>query len=369
MKIRIQRTDLLRALYRVQGIIDRKPTTRLGAHVLIEADADGILVSATDNDISLSGRYKAEVQEPGAITAHARQFYDIVRSLAAEDIDLASAPQQWLHLRCGNSEFRVAGGSSEEFPSLFEVESQDSMELSASTLLQMIDRTLFCVSSDENRHNLSGVFCEPIENDQLRMVSTDGHRLALAEGPTGGGKLLARGVLLPKRGLIECKRLLSESHGEGTVRLGTSEQGAVLRYGTVALTTRLIESAFPDYRQVIPQSSSKEAHIPRGAFIDATRRVSLLSQTKTWGVRLRFNLNELVLEAEDPEHGDARETLEIDYQGDPLSIGFNARYLLDVLALISAPRVAFCLTDEHSPGVLKPADDPSFVSIVMPMRV
>lgn len=369
MKIRIQRTELLRALYRVQGIIERKPSSRLAAHVLLEADASGLTVSATDNDISLSGRYAAEVETPGAITAHARQLYDIVRSLAGDDIHFWSAPQHWLHLQCGNSEFHVAGGAADEFPAIFELESQASITLSASALLQMIDRTLFCVSSDENRHNLSGVYCEAVDNERLRMVSTDGHRLALAEGPSTEPQALRSGVLLPKKGLMECKRLLGESHGEGEVSVGFHEQGAVVRFGSVTLTTRLIDSAFPDYRQVIPQSSSKEAQIPRGAFADALKRVSLLSQMRTFGVRFQFATNELTLEAEDPEHGDAREKLSVQYEGEPLNIGFNARYILDVLALMSSSRVSFCLTDEHSPGVLKPADDPSFVSIVMPMRV
>ena len=369
MKIQIQRTELLRALFRVQGIVERKPTTRFAAHVLLEADDAGVTVSATDSDLSLSGRYGAHVLVPGAITAHARQFYDIVRSLSGETVEVESSKLHWLKVRCSNSAFHVAGGSADEFPAIFELASQDHLTLPSATFLQMIDRTLFCVSNDENRHTLAGVFCEPVEGDKLRMVSTDGHRLALAESVVAEAQRLGQGVLLPKKGLVECRRLLMEAHGEGDVSLGISDQGAVVQFGSVTLTTRLIDSSFVNYRQVIPQSSSKEASIGRVAFADALKRVSLLSQSRTWGVRLNFTGDELVLEAEDPEHGEARESLSVQYEGEPLRIGFNARYILDVLALITTSDVRFALTDEHSPGVLKPGDDDSFISIVMPMRV
>lgn len=369
MKISVKRTELARALYRVQGIVEKRPTMPIAAHVLLEADTNGLSVSATDADVSLSGNYDADVQTPGKITAHARQLYDIVRSLAGDDVEISTRAEDWLDLRCGNSEFHVAGGSAEEFPALPEIEQHNAMTLSAATLLQMIDRTLFCVSTDENRHNLAGVFCEATDAGHLRMVSTDGHRLALAEGPLSDGKPLERGVLLPKKSLMECKRIFAESHGEGEVRISVTEQGAVVHFGNVTLTTRLIDSAFPDYRQVIPASSSKEATLSRAAFADALKRVSLLSQSRSHGVRMHFTEDSLVLEAEDPEHGDAREQLSVSYQGEALSIGFNARYVLDVLALMTAPSVQFCLTDDLSPGVLRPVEDSSFLSVVMPMRV
>ena len=369
MKINVKRSELVRALYRVQGIVEKRPTMPIAAHVLLEAEAQGLTVSATDADVSLAGAYEAEVLTPGKITVHARQLYDIVKSLAHDDISLQARDNHWLELKCGNSEFHLAGNAADEFPALPEVERHAQLVISAATLLQMIDRTLFCVSTDENRHNLAGVYCEPQGDKVLRMVSTDGHRLALAEGEVSSGPMFARGVLVPKKGLMECRRVLSETHGEGEVHLGIVNHGAIFRYNNVTLTTRLIDAAFPDYRQVIPEAGTKEVQLGRAAFTDALKRVSLLSQSRSHGVRMQFADNTLTLEAEDPEQGDAREHLPVEYSGEAITIGFNARYVLDVLALITEPRVRFQLSDDLSPGVLQPLEDRRFVSVVMPMRV
>ena len=369
LKINVKRNELVRALYRVQGVVEKRPTMPIAAHVLLEAEAKGLTVSATDADVSLAGTYEAEVVSPGKVTVHARQLYDIVKSLAGEQVSLQIRENNWLELQCGNSEFHLAGASADEFPALPEVERHEQCVMPAATLLQMIDRTLFCVSTDENRHNLAGVFCEPQGERTLRMVSTDGHRLALAEGDVTKGPLLAQGVLIPKKGLMECRRVLSESHAEGEVRLGVVSHGAIFTYNNVTLTTRLIDSSFPDYRQVIPETGTKEVQLARTAFADALKRVSLLSQSRSHGVRMQFEAETLTLEAEDPDQGDARERLDVTYTGEPITIGFNARYVLDVLALITEPRVRFQLSDDLSPGVLQPLDDKRFTSVVMPMRV
>ena len=370
MKMTVRTAELARALYRVQGIADKKSTMPILAHVLLNATRDALTVSATDMDVGLSGSYEATVSEPGAVAVHARQLYEIVKSLPPGTVELEKQDNNWVELRSGSSRFRLVGMAAEDFPALPTHAQTKSFSIPAVELARMIDRTIFCVSTDDNRHNLSGVYCESPKPKLLRMVATDGHRLAMAEHSFEVDIPIERGVIVPRKGFQELKRVLSDTAETiGTVELGFSGNSGVLRAGSVTLSTRLVEGQFPDYGQVIPKSGDKNARIGRGVFSEALKRVSLLSQGRAWGVRLTFTNGQLELVAEDPEFGEAHEELAVDYKGDKLSIGFNARYLLDALALISDEGVLFELTDDLSPGVLKPLDNTGFLAVVMPMRI
>jgi DNA polymerase-3 subunit beta len=369
MKFSMQKTELVKALYRVQGIADRRANMPILAHVLIEAEASGVTLSATDNDMALVGTYEADVSDPGRVTIHARQLYDVIKSVPTERVTLSSRANHSVDISAGKSRFHLVGSSAEEYPALPEGQSAEATTVLAKTLLQLIDRTLFCVSNDENRHNLGGIFCEVFEGRTLRMVSTDGHRLALGEAELPQEvHLPAGGVLVPKKGFLEMRRVLSDM-ADAEVQWSFSSHNARLTAGPVTLFMRLIEGQFPNYRQVIPQDATKKATIPSQAFADALKRVSLLSQGRAHGVRMQFTAQELTLVAEDPEHGDAQETLEISFDGDDLTIGFNARYVLDILALVAEDAVEFSLSDDLSPGVIRPAGNPTFTAVVMPMRI
>jgi DNA polymerase-3 subunit beta len=366
----LKTAELARALYRVQGIADKKSTMPILAHVLLNATSNSLVVSATDMDVGLSGTYEAKVERPGAAAIQARQLYEIVKALNTETVELEKQDNQWLELRAGPSRFRLVGAAPEDFPALPSHDQTKSFSISATALMTLIDRTVFCVSTDDSRHNLSGVYCEAATPRLLRLVATDGHRLALAEQATDFDIPLEHGVIVPRKGFQELKRVLTDNTEKLTqVDLGFSANSGVLRAGSVLLSTRLVEGQFPDYTQVIPKSSDKSAQLARLPFADALRRVSLFSQSRAHGVRLQFSPNELELVAEDPELGEAREQLPLAYDGEPLSIGFNARYLLDVLALIDQEQVVFELTDDLSPAVLKAKDTSGFIAVVMPMRI
>lgn len=373
MKFSMQKSELVKALYRVQGIADRRANMPILAHVMLDADERGLTLSATDNDMALSGAYDADISEPGRLTVHARQLYDVIKSVPTDRVTLSSRKNHSIDIDAGQSKFHLVGSTADEFPSLPDAtDHADAPEMSAlpaATLLQLIDRTLFCVSNDENRHNLGGIFCEVFEAKTLRMVSTDGHRLALGEATLENGVQLPEGgVLVPKKGFIEARRILADMP-DAVVHLGFTRHSAQLRAGPVTLFLRLIEGQFPNYRQVIPQGANKKAQIGRLEFADALKRVSLLSQGRAHGVRMTLTADTLTLVAEDPEHGDAQETLPMTYTGEDLTIGFNARYILDALALMGEPEVVFEMSDDLSPGVIRPAGNPSFTAVVMPMRI
>lgn len=369
MKIVMQTAELARALYRVQGIADKKSTMPILAHVLLDAGTEGLTVSATDLDVGLYGTYDAEVQAPGRVAVQARQLYDVIKSISSTQVELSRRDNNWIDVKGGSSRFHLVGMAADEFPSLPDQTQIKRVALPAAALQQMVDRTLFCVSSDENRHNLSGIFCETPEPNLLRMISTDGHRLALAENEFDVALDIPKGAIVPRKGFQELKRVLGDSAAQDRVEIGFSANSCVLCAGGVTLSTRLIEGQFPDYRQVIPKGGNKQATLNRAAFAEALRRVSLLSQGRAHGVRFAFAETTLELLAEDPENGDARETLDIAYEGAPLTIGFNARYILDVLGLVSEAQVTFNLSDDLSPGVLRPVEDARFLAVVMPMRI
>jgi DNA polymerase-3 subunit beta len=369
MKFSMQKSELVKALYRVQGIADRRANMPILAHVLLDADSRGLTLSATDNDMALQGAYDADITEPGRLTVHARQLYDVIKSVPTERVTLASRKNNSIDIDAGPSKFHLVGSAADEFPALPETEEAQWTTLPAATLLQLIDRTLFCVSNDENRHNLGGIFCEVFEGNTLRMVSTDGHRLALGDATLPHPVLLPEGgVLVPKKGFLEARRVLADMP-DADVQLGFTRHSAQLRAGPVTLFLRLIEGQFPNYRQVIPQGANKKAQIGRQEFADALKRVSLLSQGRAHGVRMILTADALTLVAEDPEHGDAQETLPMRYTGEDLTIGFNARYILDALGLIAEPDIEFDMSDDLSPGVIRPAGNPSFTAVVMPMRI
>jgi DNA polymerase III subunit beta len=367
MKLTIRTQEIVKALYRTQGIADIRSTQAILSHVLLSATTDGVLtVSATDQDVGLSGRYEAEVEKSGSIAIQARQLYDVVKALNTESLCIEERSGHWIQIESGSGKYRLAGLSGDEFPSLAVHDEIPTSRMPAKELLQMIDRTLFCVSQNDKRHNLGGVYCTKETENTLRFVATDGHRLAMVEKEFDDLKGFEQGAIVPRKGFQELRRVLSNMEELDIVELGFSGSSGILKAGPVVLSTRLIEGSFPDYKQVIPQSTSKCAKISRQALQESLKRVSVLSRAN--GVRLLFDNNKLELVGEDPEFGRANEVIEIDYPHEELNIGFNARYILDILSHIRDEGIAFSLSDRLSPGIITPIEEKGFLAVVMPMR-
>jgi DNA polymerase-3 subunit beta len=376
MELKIATSELAKALGRSQGIVEKKSTMPILSHVLLEAKKDHLVVSATDLDLAVSSEHAegCEILKDGALAVSARHLYDIVRSLPEQQVTLKKAHNNYLELRCGPSEFRIVGLPAEDFPALPRFEKVPFGDIDPQLLLDMVERTFFAVSTDETRYNLNGVFFEPAA-EVLRLVATDGHRLSLVERPAGGAFGLKRGVILPKKGLQELRKLLAEAvdagADKGETKLGFVENSAIVRRPGVTLSMRLIEGLFPDYRQVIPKAGEKSAKLGRERLQETLRRVSLLSTDKAHAVKLELSKGALKVTSQNPDLGDAKEEVPVDYAGEPLKIGFNARYILDVLAVLKSKDVAFELADDLSPGVLRGTEDADqgFTAVVMPMRI
>lgn len=339
------------------------------ANALIRTEGkDSIFVAATDLEIGLSAQYAAQVHAQGSITIGARDLFNIVRSLPEREVRLRQTQNQWIEITCGKVKYRVVGLPSDGFPNLPSFDGVEMFPLESEILRDMIEKTLYAVSTDETRYNLTGVYCEPVPDGAgLRMVATDGHRLSLVERPMKQAPALEGGVIIPRKGLIEVKKLLEDKDGEA--RLGYVDSSAVFEKGGVTLTMRLVDGRFPDYQQVIPSALNRDVVLDRQQFHDALRRTSLLSTDKAQGVKFELEANRLQVSANNPDLGEAREEIEVGFDGEPLTIGFNFRYLLDVLGVLDEPEIVLSLSDELSPGVITGRGSEGYKAVIMPMRI
>jgi DNA polymerase-3 subunit beta len=370
MEVRVRREDLMRGLHLVQGVVERRSPQPILAHVLIEPDEKGIALSATDMETGFRGHVDAIVKKPAPATCSARKLYEIVREVTAEEVTLRSAAEGWIEVLAGRSKFKVVSLPPGDFPELPLKEPPakgSTMRVAAGTLREMIDRTLFAVSLDETRYNLSGVYMEA-DKGTLRMVATDGHRLAKIDRSLPDVKL-AKGVIMPQKGLREFRKILDEAD-VADVGLGVGDRELRADLEGVAFFMRLVEGEFPNYGQVIPKDTTKKAIVQRDDLLAALRRTSLLASERSHGVRLGLSKGSLTLSASNPEQGEASEDIEASYSGDDVQVGFNARYLIEVLGVHpQGDTIEIGLTDEVGPGVVRGSQDPDYTYVLMPMRL
>jgi DNA polymerase III subunit beta len=370
MEVSIRREDLVKGLYLVQGVVERRNTLPILANVLIEPAAEGVALTATDMEVGLRGLIPAQVKKKGSVTVSARKLYEIAREVPGEEVVLRSTQVGWVEVLSGRSKFKVVSLDPKDFPELplaVDAPQGVTIKVASGTLREMIDKTLFAVSSDETRFNLSGVFLSNGEGDALRMVATDGHRLAMIDRRVPGARV-ERGVIMPRKGLVEARKLLDETEDDVTMVISAKDVRLILR--SVSFFMRLVEGEFPDYRQVIPGAPRSQARANRDDLLAALKRISLLASERSRGVKLHVEKGRLELSASNPDQGEASEDIEISYAGEPLTIGFNARYMIDVLTVqAEGDVIELGLSDEVGPGVMHGTQDPEYTYVVMPMRL
>jgi DNA polymerase-3 subunit beta len=370
MEFTIAREELLQGLYLTQGIVERRTTIPILANVLIESVGDGVVVAATDQEIGVRRRCTARVKKKGSLTTMARKLYEIARELPDGDVVLRMLENNWIELSSGRSRFKMVGLDPKEFPSMAAAPKdadRTAASIPAVTLREMIERTLYAVSTDDTRVNLSGVYAERADKGILRMVATDGHRLAMIARPVEGLRESA-GVLLPRKGVHEMNKVLETA--TDSVQLVVHGGLIHLSSGPVELSMRLVEGEFPDYKQVVPKESERKILVSTGSFLAALRRVSLVSSERTCGIRLQVDGTRMEVSSVNPDLGEAMEEIEVEQEGASLTVGFNARYIMDALqALPLDSRVEIGLNDEVSPALLRSEAEPEYTCVVMPMRL
>jgi DNA polymerase III subunit beta len=372
MKLTIERAALLRSLNHVQSVVERRNTIPILSNVQMDASGGKLRLTATDMDLAVIESVPATVETDGSTTAPAHTLYDIVRKLpegAQVEID-ASGEGDQLQLRAGRSRFTLQTLPTSDFPQMTSGDLPHRFKLTASELRSLIDRTRFAISTEETRYYLNGIYLHMAKKDKmemLRAVATDGHRLARVELPLPQGASGIPGVIVPRKTINELRKLIEET-GED-VEFALSDAKVRFAFDDVELISKLIDGTFPDYDRVIPTGNDKALEVDCDDFAAAVDRVATISTEKSRAVKLHVADGVVTLTASSPESGTATEEIEVNYKQEPIEIGFNARYLLDIAQQIEGETAQFSMADAASPTVIRDTDDPSALYVLMPMRV
>jgi DNA polymerase-3 subunit beta len=374
MKLAIERAALLKSLAHVQSVVERRTTIPILSNVKLEAEGGGLALTATDMDLSVVEQAEAEVARPGATTAPAHTLYDVVRKLpdgSRVSLERAESGAE-ITLRAGRSTFDLPCLPAADFPAMSDEGLDHRFAIPAGELRRLIDRTRFAISTEETRYYLNGIFLHGIEEGAascLRSVATDGHRLARVETALPEGAEGMPPVIVPRKTVGEVRKLIDELESGQTVEIALSTARIRFQVGAAVLRSRLIDGTFPDYQRVIPSGNDKILLAPTKLLSEAVDRVATIATEKGRAIKLSVGQGRLTLSAISPEAGRAVEELDVTYASDPLEIGFNARYILDMSSQIEGDEVELAMADAGSPTLVRDPKDSSTLYVLMPMRV
>lgn len=367
MKATIERATLLRGLSHVQSVVERRNTIPILSNVLIEASAEGSLrLMATDLDLQIDETVPAAVDQAGATTVSAHTLFDIARKLPeGSQVELTAAEGK-IKINAGRAKFELGTLPRDDFPVIAEGELPTVFELSAETLKQIIDKTRFAISTEETRYYLNGIFFH-VADDTLKAAATDGHRLARVTVARPDGAESMPDVIVPRKCVAELRKLLDEVDGS----VGVSLSGSKIRFdlGAAILTSKLIDGTFPDYSRVIPTGNDKILKIDPKSFMEGVDRVSTIATEKTRAVKMALDRDRITLSVTSPDNGTAAEDVPGDYAAQPFEIGFNSRYLMDILGQVEGDLVEVHLADAAAPTLIRENDKSPALYVLMPMRV
>ena len=372
MKVTVERSELLKSLGHVHRVVERRNTIPILANVLIRAERSKLGLKATDLDLEVFETIAADVAPAGATTVPAHMLYEIVRKLpdGSQIVLEGSGDRAVLAIRAGRSRFTLQTLPDSDFPDLAAGDLTHKFTLTAADLKRLIEKTQFAISTEETRYYLNGIYLHIAtsgKSNMLRAVATDGHRLAQFELPLPPGAEGMPGVIVPRKTVGEVQRLIEDNEAEVAVELS---QGKIrFSIGAVTLTSKLIDGTFPDYARVIPLGNDKELVVDKAEFEAAVDRVSTVSSERGRAVKLSLTPGKLTLSVTNPDSGSATEELEIEYDADPLDIGFNSRYLLDIASQLEGEAAVLKLADPGSPTLIQDRGSTGALYVLMPMRV
>jgi DNA polymerase-3 subunit beta len=378
LELSVAKKDLLKLVSRVQGVAERKSTMPVLSNVLLSVEGSGGLrLSATDLYLAISGKIGAEVQKPGSVAVPAKDLFERIKMMPDGPVHIATADNAATTLKATGSarRYTLRGMPGDDFPPLpVAAEGAPALALEVSVLQELIAKTHFSISTDETRAHLNSALFE-WEGDTVRMVTTDGHRLSKMEVKVPGRQASAT-MLIPLKAIHELRRLCDEMMAEAPKEgekpqlvITQSGSSAFFQAGSTSFSVKLVDAQFPPYAQVIPQNSEKQIRVPRAAFADALRAVAIAASERTGGVKLTLQKQTMRITSESPETGDGFDEIPVEFGGAPMTVGFNAKYFLDVLASLDEEEVVLCLSGELDPAVVKPNSGRQFLAVVMPMRI
>jgi DNA polymerase-3 subunit beta len=378
MELVISKKNFLRGLARTHGVADRKSSMPILSNILLTTDSTSSLrFAATDLYLGVAATAPAEVKKGGSIAVSARTLFEIVKNLPEGDVHWTVGPNHAAEIRSGKVRFRIPGMPGDDFPALPSPGNSDFFSVEAEVLGDLITKTQYSMSTDDTRPHLAGALFEG-EGKLVRMVTTDGHRLSKIDHKLDdSAPMLSFSMLVPNKGIAELKRLIDDAKADAKankeerpqISVATAGGSAFFKREGITLSVKLADEQFPPYGRVIPPQQEKRVVLSRASLVEALKRMSLVSSDTSGGVRFMVSAGSLRIVSENPDVGEGSEELDVDYAGEPITIGFNAKYILDVLGSLSDDEVAIELAGELEPGVIRPASDTLFVGVVMPMRI
>jgi DNA polymerase-3 subunit beta len=370
MKLTIDRNALMRALSHVQAVVERRNTIPILSNILMHAEGDRLSLTATDLDIEATDAAEASVKKAGSVTAPAQTLFDVVRKLPEGSEISLDLSESRLSISSGRSRFALPTLPAADFQTMAKEAAPTKFEMDAAELRRLIDKTRFAISTEETRYYLNGIYlhhAKGAKGNVLRAVATDGHRLALAETEAPKGSATLKGVIVPRKCVAEARRLLDDA--PETVTIEASDSKIVFRIGEAVLTSKLIDGSFPDYQRVIPKENGRILSVDNKQFREAVDRVATVSAERSRSVKLSLSSGKLTLAVSHSETGQGTEELEADYASEPMEIGFNAKYLLDVASQIEAEETRIEFNDAASPARVLDGKDEGAQYVLMPLRV
>lgn len=372
MKVTVERAELLKSLSHVHRVVERRNTIPILANVLIKAAKGTLELKATDLDLEVVESVPAETGQAGATTVPAHVLYDIVRKLPdGAQVQLeAGGERGTLTVRASRARFSLQTLPEADFPDLAAGEFSHTFKVKGAEFRRLVDKTQFAISTEETRYYLNGIYLHVTEANgkaMLRAVATDGHRLAQAELEAPAGSQGLPGVIVPRKTVAEIQKLLEDKEAEVTISLSATK--IRVQVGAIVLTSKLIDGTFPDYGRVIPQGNDKTLIVDKDEFAAAVDRVSTVSSERGRAVKLSLGDGKMVLSVTNPDSGSATEELEVDYTAEPLDIGFNSRYLLDITSQLEGDTAELKLADPGSPTLVRDSTKTDALYVLMPMRV
>jgi DNA polymerase-3 subunit beta len=373
MKFTVQRNTFLEGIQKTLSIVEKKTTMPILNNILLRTGNNMITIVATDREIGLVADYGAEILEEGQVTVSARKLYEMIREIQGDSVQFEANESHRVTVTCQKIIYKIPGLSADDFPSVIDDRTDVNFSSMQGKFIEgLIRKTSFAMSGDEMRKNLNGVLVETLDDggkNTLRMIATDGHRLAIASADIGEAALfkLEKGIIIPRKGLNEIKRLIEDAPEE--IFVGIRQGMCIVKTDSTMLRVSLVDAEYPDYRRVMPAEKGIVVQFEKDVILHALRRMSVISSERYSGVIIALSEGKMVLESTNPDVGEAKEEIEIAYHEKDISIGYNVKYLIDAMEVIDDETVVFEMGVGMKPGVIKPAHNDEYVCIVMPLKV
>jgi DNA polymerase III subunit beta len=372
MEFNIKRDLFSMGIQKTLGIVEKKTTIPILSNLLLKAGKNRVTIMATDREIGLVANYEAEVLQDGEITLSARKLHEMVREIQGETIHVAKNERDMVILTCNKAVYRVPGIPADDFPMVADQDDVTFHKVNGSILKELIRKTAFAISTDEMRKTLCGVLLETEklgETFYIRMVATDGHRLSMMKMDTGEGDFatMDRNVIIPRKGLMEIRRLVEDEAGD--VFVGFRQGVCIVKTDHTLLRVSLVDGEYPDYRRVIPAEKGIILEIDRNQFLHTLRRMSVISSDRYNGVIVTLEKDKLILNSNNPDVGEANDEIDVVYEGERKSVGYNVTYLADAIDVIDEERVAFEVGEGMKPGIVRAVGNEDYFCIVMPLKL